>query len=231
MLLELKNISKNYENGSTQRQVLGDISITIDPGDTLAITGPSGSGKSTLLNIMGTLDKPSSGSVMFNGSGIESLDEQTLANIRNHHFGFVFQRHYLLPQLNLLENVLVPVIPRKDKSLRRLAHNRAMSLLDRVGLSDKLNQLPSQLSVGECQRAAVVRALINEPQLILADEPTGSLDHEAAIQLGNMLSAINKDYKVAIVVVTHSLELADSMNMVYELLDGKLVRKNRKDNK
>jgi lipoprotein-releasing system ATP-binding protein len=106
-----------------------------------------------------------------------------------------------------------------------------MSLLDTVGLSDKLNQLPSQLSVGECQRAAVVRALINEPQLILADEPTGSLDHEAAIQLGNMLSAINKDYKVAIVVVTHSLELADSMNMVYELLDGKLVRKNRKDNK
>ena len=225
MILELKSISKYYENGSAgnKRQVLDDISLKINTGDALAIIGPSGSGKSTLLNIIGTLDKPSSGSVFFNNQGIDSLNEAELANIRNQHIGFVFQKHYLLPQLNLLENVLVPAIPLRDKQKRRLIHSRTMDLLESVGLADKLNQLPGQLSVGECQRAAVVRALVNGPGLILADEPTGSLDHDAAMVLGELLMKIKKDNPVAIIVVTHSPELAGTMDKAYKLINGKLI--------
>jgi len=222
MLLELKNISKSYKNGSV-RQVLDDISLTINTGDAFAIIGPSGSGKSTLLNIMGTLDKPSSGSVNFNGTEIGSFNEQSLANLRNQHIGFVFQKHYLLPQLNVLENVLVPVIPQNDKARYKTALARAKELLDKVGLSDKLHQLPGQLSVGECQRAAVVRALINEPELILADEPTGSLDNDSAAQLGDLLALLRKDFKVALVVVTHSIEFAGRMDKVHRLVNGRLT--------
>jgi ABC-type lipoprotein export system ATPase subunit len=147
MLLELKNIHKYYENGAGEKQhVLNDVSLAIDSGDTLAIIGPSGSGKSTLLNIMGALDKPVSGNVLFNGSEIYSLEEQELARIRNQHIGFVFQKHYLLPQLNLMENVLVPAIPLKDKVKQKQAKSRAETLLEMVGLVDKQKQLPSQLS-------------------------------------------------------------------------------------
>lgn len=223
-MLELKNIHKYYENGAGEKQhVLNDISLTINSGDTLAIIGPSGSGKSTLLNIMGTLDKPLSGNVLFNGMDIYTQDEQELARIRNQHIGFVFQKHYLLPQLNLIENVLVPTIPLKDKIKQKQAKARALTLLEMVRLTGKQNQLPSQLSVGECQRAAVVRALINEPKLILADEPTGSLDNDSALQLGNLLSSIRKEYSVAIVVVTHSMEFAGTMSKVLKLHSGKLM--------
>ena len=222
MQLELKNINKSYENG-TVRQVLDNISLTINIGDALAIIGPSGSGKSTLLNIMGTLDKPSSGSVIFNGKEISSFNEPSLANLRNQHIGFVFQKHYLLPQLNALENVLVPVIPQKDKAKYKVAQTRAMELLDKVGLADKLHQLPGQLSVGECQRIALVRALINEPELILADEPTGSPDHDLAAQLGDLLTSLRKDFNIAMVVVTHSLEFALRMDKVYKLENGRLT--------
>jgi len=223
MLLELKNITKSYKNDSV-RQVLDDISLIINTGDAFAIIGPSGSGKSTLLNIMGTLDKPSSGSVNFNGTEIGSFNEQSLANLRNQHIGFVFQKHYLLPQLNVLENVLVPVIPQNNKARYKTALARANELLDKVGLSDKLHQLPGQLSVGECQRAAVVRALINEPELILADEPTGSLDNDSAAQLGDLLALLRKDFKVAMVVVTHSVEFAGRMDKVYRLVNGRLIQ-------
>ena len=222
MQLELKNINKSYENG-TFRQVLDNISLTINIGDALAIIGPSGSGKSTLLNIMGTLDKPTSGSVTFNGIEIGSFNEPSLANLRNQHIGFVFQKHYLLPQLNSLENVLVPVIPQKDKAKFKVAQTRAMELLDKVGLADKSHQLPGQLSVGECQRVAVVRALINEPEIILADEPTGSLDQELAAQLGDLLTSLRKDFSMAMVVVTHSLEFALRMDKVYKLENGRLT--------
>ena len=223
MQLELKSISKIYENGSL-RQVLDDISLTINTGEALAIIGPSGSGKSTLLNIMGTLDQPSSGSVLFNGTEIGSFNEPSLASLRNQHIGFVFQKHYLLPQLNVLENVLVPVIPQRDKTKHLAAQTRAMDLLDKVGLADKLYRLPGQLSVGECQRAAVVRALINEPELILADEPTGSLDNESAAHLGDLLASLRKDFAVAMVVVTHSQEFAQRMDKVYKLMNGRLTQ-------
>jgi len=225
MFVELQNISKYYGNkgNNSRREVLNNISLSVHPGDSIAIVGPSGSGKSTLLNIIGTLDTPTSGIVRFNDKEVNTLSEPALANIRNQHIGFVFQMHYLLPQLSLIENVLIPAIPQKDKAKRKTAGARAMDLLNQVGLADKIHQFPGQMSVGECQRVAVVRALINEPELILADEPTGSLDHDSAEQLGDLLVEIKKNFSVAIIVVTHSSELAGRMNKTFRLISGKLV--------
>jgi ABC-type lipoprotein export system ATPase subunit len=225
-MLQLNNIVKSYINpGNNEiRKVLDDISLTIESGNSIAIVGPSGSGKSTLLNIMGTLDSPTTGNILFRGQEISSLPEQALANIRNQHIGFVFQMHYLLPQLSLIENVLVPVIPQKNKDKRKSASSRALDLLQTVGLSDRIHQLPGQLSVGECQRAAVVRALINEPELLLADEPTGSLDQQSAAQMGELLSDINKNFGVTTIVVTHSTELANKMKVIYNLINSKLIK-------
>jgi len=224
MLVTLKNISKHYQNPGSGlwQEVLTDISLEINPGDALAVAGPSGSGKSTLLNIIGTLDQPSSGQVSFDGTDISSLTENQLATFRNQRIGFVFQQHYLLPQLSLLENVLLPVIPVKDKTRRNEATVRATQLLSEVGLADKMHHLPGQLSGGECQRGAVVRAMINEPGLILADEPTGSLDQDSAAQIGELLSEINRKNKVTIIVVTHSEKLASKMNRVFGILNGRL---------
>ncbi len=225
MQLELQNIHKSYFNnlGTPQRDVLIDVSLRINPVDSMAIVGPSGSGKSTLLNIMGTLDAPSSGKVWMNQTEITTLSEPKLAEIRNQKIGFIFQMHHLLPQLNLIDNVLIPTIPQKDNVKKKAAVARAKELLHTVGLSDKVHQLPGQLSVGECQRAAVVRALINQPELILADEPTGSLDHDNSLILGELLSKIQKDYSPSIVVVTHSPELASLMGTIYKLTNGKLI--------
>ncbi len=224
MIVELDKISKYYENEGiiTRRDVLNEISFTISSGDALSIVGPSGSGKSTLLNILGTLDLPTSGIVQIKGKHIQDFNEKQLSEIRNNNIGFIFQLHHLLPQLTLIENVLVPTIPQKDKSLKNSAMERAMNLLDSVGLADKIHQRPGQLSGGECQRATVVRALINEPDLILADEPTGSLDQNSAEQLGELLSDINKKHNVAMVIVTHSLDLAKKMDTIYKLDHGKL---------
>ncbi|MCD4697365.1 MAG: ABC transporter ATP-binding protein, partial [Bacteroidales bacterium] len=196
--------------------------LQIKTGDSIAIVGPSGSGKSTLLNIIGTLDHPSSGSVFFNEKNLYSLDENQLAEIRNDKIGFVFQMHHLLPQLTLLENVLIPVIPQKDKSKRKVAKDKAMELIEFVRLTDKITQRPGQMSVGECQRTAVVRALINEPEILLADEPTGSLDQETAEQLGELLQGINNNQNIATVVVTHSEKLANKMSRIYKIINGRI---------
>ncbi|MCD4735716.1 MAG: ABC transporter ATP-binding protein [Bacteroidales bacterium] len=226
MIIELDKISKHYqlEGIEGKREVLSDISLTIHPGDALAVIGPSGCGKSTLLNILGTLDSPSSGIVRFNGKEVNNMNEKLLAEIRNKHIGFVFQLHHLLPQLSLIENVLLPVMPQKDQNKRKAAAARAMELLESVGLVSKTLQRPGQLSVGECQRAAVVRALINEPGLILADEPTGSLDEDSAELMGDLLSDIHKKHNIAMVVVTHSPGLANKMDIVYKLSHGNLKR-------
>jgi lipoprotein-releasing system ATP-binding protein len=224
MIVELHKISKFYENAGvlSNRNVLNEISLSIKSGDALSIIGPSGSGKSTLLNIIGTLDLPTSGIVKIKGKEVQHFNENQLADIRNTNIGFIFQQHHLLPQFTLIENVLVPTIPLKDKNLKKNALDRAMSLLESVGLSDKINQRPGQMSGGECQRATVVRALINEPNLVLADEPTGSLDQDAAEQMGSLLSEINKKHNVAMVVVTHSLDLAKNMDTMYNLDHGRL---------
>ncbi len=223
MLFELEKINKNFEIAGTKREILKNISLKINKGESIAIIGPSGSGKTTLLNIIGTLDLPSSGLIKFNNVDLKKHSENQLAEIRNQNIGFIFQLHHLLPQLSLLENVLVPTIPQKDKSKRKSAQKRAMNLLNDLGLIERINQRPGQLSGGECQRAAVVRALINEPSIILADEPTGSLDNKSAEQIGKLLSDITKNHNIATVVVTHSTKLANMMDKVYRIENGNLI--------
>jgi lipoprotein-releasing system ATP-binding protein len=224
MLAELQNISKSFgqQGSDTYSLILDQVSLQIGEHESLAIVGPSGSGKSTLLNILGTLDRPSSGKVILNGTCVDDFDEELQAAVRNQFIGFVFQQHHLLPQLTLVENVLLPVMPVKNKSKRKDATERAYQLIERVGLKNHVNRRPAYLSVGECQRAAVVRALVNQPGLLLADEPTGSLDASNAMQLGQLLSELNREQNIAVVVVTHSLEIASLMGRTFRLTSGKL---------
>ena len=225
MLLSVKELYKTFktEGIAKPRTVLDGVNLELKKGQAISILGPSGSGKSTLMNIIGALDKPDQGEVIFNGQSLGNMTEKELTSFRNREIGFVFQMHHLLPQLSLLENVLVPVIPQKDKSKRKVAKDKAMELIDFVGLTDKITQRPGQMSVGECQRTAVVRALINKPEILLADEPTGSLDQETAEQMGELLQHINSKQNIATVVVTHSQKLANKMGRIYKITNGKLV--------
>ncbi len=224
MLLELKNIEKKYytPSGKVPVTILNNISLQVEQGEAIAVVGPSGSGKSTLLNIIGALDKPTSGSVNFNGKNLATMNENELANIRNMEIGFIFQLHHLLPQCTVLENVLIPTIPQKKKKNNKEFRNRAKILLGKVGLENHFDYFPARLSSGEQQRVAVVRALINQPRLVLADEPTGSLDQTSADNLGQILIDLNKAENVTLIVVTHSLDLAERMNTVYNLQNGRL---------
>jgi ABC-type antimicrobial peptide transport system, ATPase component len=225
MKIELKQISKYYQvPGKEKRMVLDDLSLKIESGDSVAIVGPSGSGKSTLLNLISSLDHANSGVILHGEREIGKLAEDEIAQFRNRNLGFIFQSHHLLPQLCLIENVLVPLIPEKDKKLKVEAEQRAQELIDFVGLSGQISQLPGQMSGGECQRTAVVRALIHQPGLLLADEPTGSLDKRSADQLGDLLVSINEKQKVTLVVVTHSMDLAKKMKKIYKLDNGKLSK-------
>jgi ABC-type lipoprotein export system ATPase subunit len=222
MLLELKNIRKTYFSQKTERIVLDQIDLAIDHGDALSIVGPSGCGKSTLLNIMGTMDQPDTGDVILDGTHLDGLNNHELAVVRNQRIGFIFQQHHLLPHLTLLENTLVPLIPVKDKKKREQGRYRAMELIDWIGLSELTHQFPHQLSVGECQRTAIVRALVNEPDLLLADEPTGSLDEENAEKLVDLLMRINRERGLTLVMVTHALELTKKIPVNYGLTKGRL---------
>jgi ABC-type lipoprotein export system ATPase subunit len=225
-VLKLIGVTKQYpatEEGEAAVSVLNDLSLTVSGGESLAIVGPSGSGKSTLLNIIGTLDRPTRGQVLLDGQDISQLDDVELAAVRNRRLGFVFQAHHLLPQLTVLENVLVPTIPLDDVEQRATANQHARTLLERVGLSGRLSHRPGQLSGGERQRVAVVRALINRPKLLLADEPTGALDRTSSQELGTLLLDLNSEQGVTLIVVTHALELAQRMGQVLELRDGKLA--------
>jgi len=223
-MLKLDKITKYYEVPETtiRRTVLDELSLEIAKGDRIAILGPSGSGKSTLLNVMSSLDLPNSGTVKFDGEEISNYASDQLAQFRNKKIGFVFQSHHLLPQLSLLENVLLPFLPEKDRLVKKEAEKRALELLDFVGLSNQIHQRPGQMSGGECQRAAVVRALIHQPKLIFADEPTGSLDKESADQLAKLFVRINEEQAVTMIVVTHSQELAQYMNRICRIENGKI---------
>jgi len=242
-LLKLADVTKRYTGtgGAAGVSVLNAVTLEVARGKTLAIVGPSGSGKSTLLQIIGTLDRPTSGAVLLDGQDLGQLDELQLAEVRNRQMGFVFQAHYLLPQCSVMENVLVPTLagsrPRQEADLSSSASEkvrlvssvatesseaRAKRLLKRVGLDDRLNHRPGQLSGGERQRVAVVRALINQPRLLLADEPTGALDHASATALGQLLVELNREEGVTLIVVTHAMDLAKRMGRVLELVDGKL---------
>jgi lipoprotein-releasing system ATP-binding protein len=240
-LLHLTDLTKRYSAaaGTDGVAVLGGISLEVKRGETLAIVGPSGSGKSTLLQIIGTLDRPTSGTVLLEGRDLSQLDGLQLAEVRNRQIGFIFQAHYLLPQCTVMENVLVPTLAKAGRSGSLLpadgAHGlprptessalRAERLLKRVGLGERLHHRPGQLSGGERQRVAVVRALINQPQLLLADEPTGALDHASATSLGRLLVELNQEEGVTLIVVTHAMDLAKRMGRVLELQDGKLIQR------
>jgi lipoprotein-releasing system ATP-binding protein len=220
-LLTIQSISKTYPSGTTYRMVLDKLSLEVKKGETLAIVGPSGSGKTTLLNIIGTLDKADSGEMFFEETELMKMDSNEFPAFRNRKIGMVFQLHHLLPQCTLWENVLIPTLPLKSKTDE--AQKRAELLLKRTGIWEQRFQKPAELSGGECQRAAVVRALINQPSLILADEPTGALDHENSLLLTNLLLELNREQGTALIVVTHSIELASKMDKIYTLIDGKLI--------
>lgn len=234
-LLQVKYLTKRYQSSGDADgvSVLADVTFGLAAGESLAIVGPSGSGKSTLLQIIGTLDRPTSGEVLLDGKNLAALDDRQLAEVRNRQIGFVFQSHYLLPQCTVIENVLVPTLagvaatPRRsegaDAPRVESATSRAERLLKRVGLSERLRHRPGQLSGGERQRVAVVRALINQPQLLLADEPTGALDHASATALGQLLVELNREEGVTLIVVTHAMDLAKRMGRVMRLEEGKLA--------
>jgi ABC-type lipoprotein export system ATPase subunit len=227
-LLKLANVTKRFDSpqGTQPLIVLEAVSLELGTGESLAIVGPSGSGKSTLLHLIGTLDRPTSGEITLAGRDLSRLKDEELAGIRNRQIGFVFQFHYLLPQCTVLENVLVPTLV-GNRQTGGSVTERATRLLTRVGLAERLNHRPGQLSGGERQRVAVVRALINQPELLLADEPTGALDQASAKQLAQILIELNREEGVALIVVTHARDLANRMARLLELKSGNLVESAR----
>ena len=224
-MLELIDVTKGYGNPRLPGYVpvLKSVSLKLSTGESMAILGPSGSGKSTLLNIIGALDKPSSGRVLFVGDDLVSMEETRLASVRNRDIGFVFQMHHLLPYLNVLENVLIPTLAYPEKGKSQIYQKKAKELIEKMGISDCMDRRPGELSGGQRQRVAVARALINSPILLLADEPTGSLDHETAVSVIDLLIDLNRTENIAIIVVTHAIDLAKRFEKVYTLRDGGLT--------
>lgn len=223
-LLSLEHIHKGFGNrkDASYRPVLNDLSLQVEEGERIAILGPSGSGKTTLLNLVGGLDSPDEGSVKFRGEDITGYSAEAIDRFRNQEIGFVFQLHHLLPQCTLLENVLVPTLVKSERTSRTKKVERAESLMKRVGIWEFRNKLPGILSGGECQRAAVVRAMINAPSILLADEPTGALDSENVANMADLLLELNQEDGLTLMVVTHSIELARQMGRTLEIRDGKL---------
>lgn len=218
IVLQSQGLSKAYEGLSVN--VLNGVDLTVHAGDQVAIVGASGSGKSTLLHLMGGLDTPSSGTVELLGKNFFNLKESTKGQLRNQYLGFVYQFHHLLPEFTAIENVAMPLM------IRRLPREKALSIaeeyLKKVGLAHRLHHMPSELSGGERQRAAVARALVTNPQCILADEPTGNLDRGTANEVFELLLDLNRQQQLSLIVVTHDLELAHKMQRCYQLVDGRL---------
>ncbi len=219
--LVITGLTKEFPSGTGRLQVLRGVDLQLNRGDALAVTGPSGSGKSTLLYLIGALDEPTAGRIELLGENPFAKSTAERAKFRNAKVGFVFQDHHLLPQCTVLENVLVPTLA--GAGAHKIEEDRARRLLDRVGLADRITHRPAQLSGGERQRVAVCRALINQPVLLLADEPTGSLDRATAESVGSLLLELNREQNTLMICVTHSLELAARFPKHLELLDGKLV--------
>lgn len=220
MILEAKNIYKSYKNGERKLPVLTDLSIAIDKKETITIMGPSGSGKSTLLHILGTLDKPDSGELIINQSNIQNLKEEKLAKLRSKEIGFIFQFHHLLPEFTAYENVLIPtqILGNTDEKLQH-----ADELFDYIGLNERKDHYPSQLSGGERLRVAVMRALINNPAIVFADEPTGNLDSENADRLLQLFKNISNDFNQSLIITTHNKEVAKLGEKKLFLENGNLI--------
>jgi lipoprotein-releasing system ATP-binding protein len=220
-VLEARDVHKSFRQGPVVLEVLTGVELAVHPGQRLAIVGASGSGKTTLLQILGGLDKPSTGAVLVSGRDIHSLNENERGRLRNESLGFVYQFHHLLPEFSALENVAMPLLVRRTRVAE--ARAAARQLLERVGLGGRLEHRPHQLSGGERQRAAVARALVTQPRIVLADEPTGNLDGANAESVFALMLELNRERATSLVVVTHDLRLARRMEQVYELEGGRLL--------
>ena len=222
-ILDLKNISKIYETKVEKLEILKNVNLELNTGDFISIQGKSGSGKTTLLNILGLLDSPTSGEVIYDGINVDFKKENLKNTLRNEKIGFVFQFHYLLPEFSALENVMLPALVRK-KADKEIVRKKAEDYLNMVGLGGRLTHKPSELSGGEKQRVAIARAMINDPAVILADEPTGNLDVDTSQTIHDLFFKINKEKSQAIIIVTHSLELAGITKEKFEIKKGKLEK-------
>lgn len=221
VLIDLKNIVKSYKNGDQELQVLKGVDLKVYDGEFLAIMGPSGSGKSTLMNIIGLLDRPTSGDYALNGKQVEELKEKELAKVRNEEIGFVFQQFFLLSKLNALQNVELPLIYSGVGAGKR--RQLAKQFLEKVELGNRMQHLPSELSGGQKQRVAIARALVNNPSIILADEPTGALDTKTSEQIMQLLTELNQEGKT-IIMVTHEPEVADFATRKIIIRDGEITK-------
>lgn len=219
VVLEAKNIQKHFTDGKSTVEVIKGISLKVHAGEFVSIVGASGSGKSTLLHILGGLDRPTEGLVMLNGQRFDSLNEAERGFLRNEHLGFVYQFHHLLPEFTALENVAMPLMLRKNVNFKQ-AKQRAEHLLERVGLSHRLTHQPGELSGGERQRVALARALVTEPKLMMADEPTGNLDRKTAANIFELLTELQQELNMAMLIVTHDEQLAKSADRILHMEDG-----------
>ena len=218
-ILKLTDICKDYQQGKEPVRVLKNICLTVEKGDYLAIMGPSGSGKTTLMNIIGCLDVPTSGTYELDGKNLKDLSDDDLADIRNKHIGFVFQHFHLLPKMTALDNVALPLLY-ADVSLKE-RRERAAEALKAVGLEERMDFYPNQLSGGQCQRVAIARAMVGKPDLLLADEPTGALDTKSGNQIMEIFRQLSAD-GMTIVMITHEPSIADCADKTYRILDGEL---------
>ena len=222
-VLEARNINKYYTNGKERLHVLRDVSLKIARGEIISLLGPSGAGKSTLLHILGGLDTPTSGEIIFEGKAFKNLSQSELSGARNEAVGFVFQFYHLMPEFTVLENVMMPALISRTADRRKQLSKTALGLLEELGLKNRIKHFPGQLSGGEQQRVAIARALMNMPKLLLCDEPTGNLDSENGRQICQLLKKLNLERKMTIVLVTHNLEVAGFGFKVYNITDGKLA--------
>ena len=221
-MIKLTSINKIYRTEEIETQALENVNLEVQKGEFLSIMGPSGCGKSTLLNIMGLLDTPTSGTIEINGTRTENMSDKELAAFRNQTLGFVFQSFHLINSLNVIDNVELPLLYRKMSSSERTA--LAKQVLERVGLSHRMKHMPTQLSGGQCQRVAIARAIVGNPEIILADEPTGNLDSKMGAEVMELLHKLNREDGRTIVMVTHNEEQAKQTNRIVQLFDGRQVK-------
>lgn len=221
-MLEAKGLHKIYKNGVSQLHVLKGIDLKVQKAEVLAILGPSGAGKSTLLHLLGGLDSPTEGEVYIDGLDIYSISERERARLRNTKIGFVFQFYHLLPEFDVLENVILPLLIRAENGGAQDIREKGFKILEAVGLSERLHHRPSQLSGGEQQRVAIARALVNEPEILLCDEPTGNLDSKTGKSVLDLLWELNREKKTTLVIVTHDAEIAKRATNILHIRDGRI---------